>query len=123
MGRIQSSWVQEGIVLALRAFPYLALVHAAGRLGHFFLEQQMRAPSSSSSPILALLHWPFRFHWAVEALLLVEGAFLLYIRWRHDVLCRADRSPPQLSPAEREQVFERMLRHTEDMKVRARVCV
>lgn len=107
MGRIQSSWTQEGVVLCLRAFPWFALIHVLGRLLALLL------PHGGGS----IGRWPLRFHWAVEAVLLLEAAFLLYVTWRHRVLSKDRAPPPQLSPAELERVFERMLRHTEDMKV------
>ncbi len=113
MGRIKSSWVQEGIVLALRAFPYFALVHTIHKAGVWLLRNGL-FPSRDLA-----FYWPFSasFHWVVELALYVEAAFLLYIQWRHSVL-ESTVEPPQLTAAEREQIFERMLRHTDDMKVR-----
>lgn len=112
MGRIQSSWAQEGIVLALRAFPWFALLHVVGRLLPLALPHAGAAAAAAG-------WWPLlRFYWAIEAVLFVEAAFLVYVQYRARVLDRTDRAPPQLSPAELELMFERLLRHTEDMKVR-----
>jgi hypothetical protein len=112
MGRIKSSWAQEGIVLALRAFPWFALIHTTHKAGNWLAVHGL--------PFRILcFRWPFThfFHWAVELALYVEAAFLLYIQWRHSVLENAA-EPPQLTAEEREQIFERMLKHTDDMKVR-----
>lgn len=57
----------------------------------------------------------WRLPLVVEFFMLIEVAFLFYIRWRWHVLSRC-RPPPQLSLEERETLFKRLLTHTDDMK-------
>jgi hypothetical protein len=107
-GRLASSPAQEVLVLVLRSFAPLATMYTLYRIAVAIVMGcfASAAPKRHYLPTLPL---------AVEVLIYIETAFLVYMMWRSRVLARRRHSPP-IGRDEIGLLMRRILAHTNDMK-------
>lgn len=110
MGKIKSNRTEEAFICLLRSLAPLSCVYTTYRVILTLIVSLLPSPSLPSR--LHVLHLPL----ALEVIIYAEAIFYLYIIWRCHVLSRR-RTPPALSLQERELILERLIAHTEDMKV------